>query len=204
MNRSKQKRYYNENEISYNIILGFFIGILALVAIVLSIIALTKSSNRDTETITYYVNTTVQEEIEWIEYNYTSSFGENTYPFNNEFNMKFVTDNRTIVFFWFSYWQWPCTNLTGIEEMNANSTIPSYLMPSISGSIVDTPYFPVQVFEAGESALGYIYLGSSDNKLYAGKNMVNSTDSWTNAGQTCEISPVSGSYLLFPLEDSFA
>lgn len=194
----KKKRTYDINKTN-SIIVVFILSILTISSIVLSIIAITKS-NDISETKTIYINTTVSSNINitYIEYNFTGTFLESA-DSNNIFNLKMLSDGQ-ILYFWFSHWLWACPESgTDADTFTTSLKLPDSVMPSINGVIQQTPFFFVNTFVSGVIQQGNLYISSDDNQLIIQRNNLNNTDYWDADITDCEISDISGSYLLYPL-----
>jgi hypothetical protein len=169
----------------YIFILTIIIFLISVTAIILSGISFDQSKNRDTTVI----------ELEWIEYDFIDYLDM---PISNQLHIKFVTDNESVVTFDVSNWNYTCTNDTVFTSsvMVSNDTIPSYLIPKVNNTAIDSARFFISTLSNGNNYIGYFIIDSTGRfKIYV--DYLDDSVRWAAGGdEPCGFSRFSGSYPL--------
>jgi hypothetical protein len=166
---------------------------ISIVTIIISSISIHNSNNRNMDYITNNTisNVTVSES-DTINYNFIEINLNSTDTSNNtSINIKFITDNNTIVYFELSetIFTCPLLNSTFASNLQFSPSFPSYLKP--------TPFsqrFYLQNAKGSQSYIGYFTVGTRIDIILDLFNF----EVWNSDDEICIIGSFSGSYLLRP------
>jgi hypothetical protein len=206
-NKNSQIDYYFQNHdklILFTLFVTLILFFTSICAFALSLIAYdnakdtnkTYIANNTNNEISEFNNITVDDFV-WVEYNFTVSF---QYEKSFNCNMKFISDNSTIVNFCLSQCNFNCFNysMTNTSEIISNNTIPDYLIPNNGTSETSTGRFYLQTYLGGDEYLGYLVINDNGN-IEIGVNTINNTTLWNTSAFFCIIETLNASYLLNPL-----